>query len=70
MDDSEFETKTGNGPQRTEQASARLRERLEEGEELAENMMERLESAIRSRPGTSLLVALGAGFVLGRIARR
>jgi hypothetical protein len=32
-------------------------------------MTERVVEVIRARPGTSLLLALGAGFLIGRILR-
>ncbi len=60
----------GNGMDRMDSAQRAAAEKFEEGKQFAMNLADRIESMIRERPGTSLLIALGAGFMLGRIVRR
>lgn len=60
-------TATGNG---SADLQDQARAQMERGRELVMNLADRLEAMIRQRPGTSLLVALGAGFIIGRIVRR
>jgi hypothetical protein len=66
------DTMTGNGSQDSTVQNARrvAAEKFDEGRELAMNLIDRVETMIRERPGTSLLVALGAGFLIGRLVRR
>lgn len=56
----------GNGASEVEE---RARRELERGREMIEGWVGRLEDMIRRRPGTTLLVALAAGFIVGRLAR-
>ena len=67
-----MDTMTGNGSNdSTVQHAKRVAaEKIDEGRELAMNLMDRVETFIRERPGTALLVALGAGFLMGRLVRR
>jgi hypothetical protein len=44
-------------------------ERIEDLRVRFDELNERLTGFIRERPGTSLLVALGAGFLIGRMLR-
>lgn len=55
---------------RMDSAQQAAADKFEEGKELAMNLAERLATMIRQRPGTALLCAIGAGFVIGRIVRR
>lgn len=63
-------TTVGDGRSETHETQKRADEGLAEGQKLVEGLLGRLEAAIRRRPGTALLVALGAGFIVGRIVRR
>jgi len=53
-----------------EEVSARAREALEEGQEALRGILARVERFVRARPGTALIAALGAGFIVGRLVRR
>ena len=44
--------------------------RLEDVREWSSDALERIESFVRERPGTAILAALGAGYLIGRIIRR
>ena len=65
MERTEFETSAGNGDIR-EAATAKL----EDVREWSADALDRVESFVRERPGTAVLCALGAGFVIGRLIRR
>lgn len=55
---------------RVDSAQRAAAEKFEEGKDFAMNLAERLETLVRQRPGTALLCAIGAGFLIGRIVRR
>jgi ElaB/YqjD/DUF883 family membrane-anchored ribosome-binding protein len=44
--------------------------KLEELQAWSGRMLDRVEDFVRERPGTAVLIALGAGFLVGRLARR
>lgn len=44
--------------------------KLDEVREWSADLLDRVESFVRERPGTAMLAALGAGFLIGRIVRR
>ena len=44
--------------------------RLEEAKERLRDVNQRVIAFIKERPGTSLLLAVAAGFILGRMVRR
>ena len=44
--------------------------KLEDVREWSADAVERIESFVRERPGTAILAALGAGYLIGRIIRR
>jgi ElaB/YqjD/DUF883 family membrane-anchored ribosome-binding protein len=48
------------------QANAKLDEAMRYSEEL----MDRVEAFVRERPGTAIIAALGAGYLIGRLVRR
>jgi len=48
------------------QASAKLDDALR----LSEEIMDKVEAFVRERPGTAILTALGAGYLIGRLVRR
>jgi hypothetical protein len=52
---------------RLEDEAELLRER---GMQMMRRWTEQLETLIRERPGTTLLAALGLGYLIGRIVRR
>ena len=56
--------------QTLKEQQARLEEGLEEASEELSDLNERVIDIIKRRPGTCLLIALAAGFVIGRIASR
>src|SRR5687768_8882282 len=65
MERMEYETGAGNGGMKDVAA-----EKIDEVREYASDAMTRLESFVRERPGTAILAALGAGYLIGRIIRR
>ena len=66
MERSELDSGSGNGHDLRELASGKL----EDVKEWSSDLLERAEAFVRERPGTAMLVALGAGFIFGRIVRR
>jgi ElaB/YqjD/DUF883 family membrane-anchored ribosome-binding protein len=59
----------GNGTDMNEMKEAAAA-KLEDVREWSADALERLESFVRERPGTAILAALGAGYLIGRIIRR
>jgi ElaB/YqjD/DUF883 family membrane-anchored ribosome-binding protein len=49
---------------------ARLEQGLEQARDELSDINERLVDVIKRRPGTCLLIAIAAGFVIGRMASR
>jgi hypothetical protein len=49
---------------------ARLEEGLEQAKDELSDLNQRLIDVIKRRPGTCLVLALGAGFILGRMVSR
>jgi ElaB/YqjD/DUF883 family membrane-anchored ribosome-binding protein len=43
---------------------------VERAKETGTRLLERVEGFVRERPGTAILCALGAGFLIGRLIRR
>jgi ElaB/YqjD/DUF883 family membrane-anchored ribosome-binding protein len=66
MERTEFETKNGGNNDLKERASAKI----EDAREWSADFLDRVESFVRERPGTAVLAALGAGFIIGRLIRR
>ncbi|HXX31683.1 MAG TPA: hypothetical protein VEJ89_13355 [Myxococcaceae bacterium] len=56
--------------QKLKDEQARLEHGLEQAREELSEFNQRLVGVIRRRPGTCLLLALAAGFVVGRMASR
>jgi hypothetical protein len=56
--------------QTLKEQQARLEEGLEEARDEFSDLNERVIAVIKRRPGTCLLIALGAGFIIGRMASR
>jgi hypothetical protein len=56
--------------QTLKEQQARLEEGLEEARDELSDLNQRVIAVIKRRPGTCLLVALAAGFVIGRMASR
>jgi ElaB/YqjD/DUF883 family membrane-anchored ribosome-binding protein len=65
MERTEYETRTNNGDLK-EVATAKI----EDVREWSADVLDQVESFVRQRPGTAVLVALGAGFLIGRLIRR
>jgi hypothetical protein len=65
MERMQGETGAGNGDMRDMAA-----QKIEDAREVASDALERLEAFVRERPGTAILAALGAGYLIGRIIRR
>jgi len=61
------QTYAGNGNRITRE---RIEEELERARERATEMGEAFLGFVRERPGTALVIALGAGYLIGRIFRR
>lgn len=59
----------GNFTQQAEDLGQRAMEQLEDLREQAGEMGERVVAFIKERPGTSLLIAAAAGYLIGRIVR-
>jgi len=56
--------------QTVKEQQARLEHGLEQAREELEDLNQRVVDVIKRRPGTCLLLALAAGFVIGRLASR
>ena len=61
--------KNGNFAAQTEDISAQAMEKLDQLREQASQVGERVVSFIKERPGTSLLIAAAAGYLIGRLVR-
>jgi len=44
--------------------------KIEGAREWSADVLDQVETFVRERPGTAVLVALGAGFLVGRLIRR
>jgi hypothetical protein len=64
MERTEYETRS-NGDFK-EMATAKI----EGAREWSADVLDRVEVFVRERPGTAMLAALGAGFLIGRLIRR
>jgi len=56
--------------EKLKQEQARLEEGLDRAKEELTDLNQRVVDVIRRRPGTCLILALAAGFVIGRMASR
>jgi ElaB/YqjD/DUF883 family membrane-anchored ribosome-binding protein len=56
--------------QTLKEQQARMEHGLEQARDELSDLNDRLIDVIKRRPGTALLIALAAGFVIGRIASR
>jgi ElaB/YqjD/DUF883 family membrane-anchored ribosome-binding protein len=56
--------------QTLKEQQARLERGLDQARDELSDVNERVIDVIRRRPGTCLLIALAAGFVIGRLASR
>lgn len=54
----------------TDEAKERAAAAATEAREAMEGLVDRVETFIRARPGTALLVALGAGYLVGKLVSR
>ena len=66
-------TEVGNGNgsgHLAEDLKAQASAKLDDAMRMSEELMDRVESFVRERPGTAILAALGAGYLIGRIVRR
>jgi ElaB/YqjD/DUF883 family membrane-anchored ribosome-binding protein len=59
----------GNIAQQAEDIGEQAMQQLENLREQASEMGERVVTFIKERPGTSLLIAAAAGYLIGRIVR-
>ena len=68
MERTEHETRSNNGDLKDlkEVATAKI----EDAREWSADVLDQVETFVRQRPGTAVLVALGAGFLIGRLIRR
>jgi len=66
MEPSEVHTEGGNGQDIRQMAAARF----DDVREWSGEILGRVETFVRERPGTAVLIALGAGFLVGRLVRR
>ena len=68
MERNDLDSMSGNGHDVNdikEMASAKI----QEAREWSEKFLGRVETQVRERPATSILIALGTGYLIGRIAR-
>ena len=64
------ETQGGGNGHTAEDLKRAASAKLDEAWQWSEQIMDRVESFVRERPGTAILAALGAGYVIGRLIRR
>ena len=62
-------TQGGNG-HLADDLKAQASAKLDEAMRFSEELMDRVEAFVRERPGTAILTALGAGYLIGRLVRR
>ena len=67
MEQKTSSTKNNGNVARDLQASAQ--EQIDELRDRVEDLSERVTGFIRERPGTLILIAVGAGFLIGRMLR-
>jgi ElaB/YqjD/DUF883 family membrane-anchored ribosome-binding protein len=61
--------KNGNFATQAEEIGEQAMQQLDQLRDQASEMGERVVSFIKERPGTSLLIAAAAGYLIGRIVR-
>jgi len=61
--------KNGNFAQQAEDIGEQAMQQLDQLREQASEIGERVVSFVKERPGTSLLIAAAAGYLIGRIVR-
>jgi ElaB/YqjD/DUF883 family membrane-anchored ribosome-binding protein len=66
--DKTIDVESGNG--RFAEAKEMAEEKFDMLQERFGQMARRIEEFVRERPGTALIAALGAGFLVGRLVRR
>lgn len=69
MERTDLDNERGNG-HLGEDLTNQARAKLEEARRVSEELMDRVESFVRERPGTAVLAALAAGYLVGRLIRR
>jgi len=69
MERTDLENEGGNG-HLGEDLKTQARAKLDEAKRVSEELMDRVESFVRERPGTAVLAALAAGYLVGRLVRR
>jgi ElaB/YqjD/DUF883 family membrane-anchored ribosome-binding protein len=69
MEKSGIKTPNGNFREEAERVGEQAMEQLDHLRERASELGERVVGFIKERPGTSLLIAAAAGYLLGRMLR-
>jgi ElaB/YqjD/DUF883 family membrane-anchored ribosome-binding protein len=69
MERTDLENEGGNGHV-GEDLRDQARAKLDEARRVSEELMDRVEAFVRERPGTAVLAALAAGYLVGRLIRR
>jgi ElaB/YqjD/DUF883 family membrane-anchored ribosome-binding protein len=64
-----MKAKNGNFAQQAEDIGEQAMQQLDQLREQASEIGERVVSFVKERPGTSLLIAAAAGYLIGRIVR-
>jgi ElaB/YqjD/DUF883 family membrane-anchored ribosome-binding protein len=64
-----MKAKNGNFAQQAEDIGDQAMQQLDQLREQASEIGERVVSFVKERPGTSLLIAAAAGYLIGRILR-
>jgi len=70
MERTELDDESGGNGHRGEDLKAKASAKLDDAWRFSEEIMDRVEVFVRERPGTAILAALGAGYLIGRIVRR
>ncbi len=70
MERTELDNNLGGNGHLGEDLKAQANAKLDEAWRFSEELMDRVEAFVRERPGTAILTALGAGYLIGRLVRR
>jgi ElaB/YqjD/DUF883 family membrane-anchored ribosome-binding protein len=70
MERTDLGNNTGGNGHIGEDLKAQATAKIDDAMRYSEELMDRVESFVRERPGTAILAALGAGYLIGRLVRR
>src|SRR5262245_14766911 len=69
MERTTLDEREGNG-HKVEDLKNAATARLDEAVQWSGQLLDRVEAFVRERPGTAIVAALGAGYLIGRLVRR